>query len=474
MNLKILLDKLGYSDSPNYLKRGGKAFQSAPDYGHIFRHAADGPCQLRGVYTLRPPRDNGERIVPIVYVCEANGEQAAEKLHRLVWNQDVVPFILVFTPTGVRVHSGFRYKAGARGEASGVLRQLTSFNQIEAIIDLFEAALIDGGNIWRRWGDKVTPEHRVYWKLLDDLRKLDAWLRDNGLPDREVRHALIGKYVYLHYLRDREILSPRKFASWNIDPGTVFGPAATRSGLDDIVQRLDGWINGRVFPLPLRGPRAPSEEHIRRVAATFAGEEPIGDASWQLHLAFKAYDFSYIPIETLSMIYEQFLHMPEKAEEVDGDDEEEDDEQTKGRKAGAYYTPIPVVNLMLAELDERRPLRRGMKVFDPACGSGAFLVQCYRRLIERELLPKPTKPTPDQVKSLLESSIFGADYDPDACSVTELSLVLTLLDYVEPPDLEGWRTPGIQTAFSAGQEHFPSRFLPKQTGATQGSLPAAI
>jgi hypothetical protein len=463
MNLKTLLDKLGYSDSPNYLERGTKAFESAPDYGHIFRHAAGGPCRLRGVYSLCPPDHNGERLVPIVYVCEADSEQAADELHRLVWNQDVVPFIMVCTQTGIKIHSGFRYEAGARGEAAGVLRQLTTFNQIGAITDLFEAASIDDGKIWQRWGDKVTPEHRVYWKLLADLRKLDAWLRDNGLPAKEVRHALIGKYVYLHYLRDREILSPRKFATWNIDSRTVFGPAATRSGLEVVVQRLDDWLNGRVFPLRLRGPGAPSEEHIKRVAATFAGEEPIGDASWQLHLDFKAYDFSYIPIETLSMIYEQFLHLPEKADDAE-EDEDEADEHTRGRKAGAYYTPVPVVNFMLAELDERRPLQRGMKVFDPACGSGAFLVQCYRRLVEREFLAKRTKPTPHQLKSLLESSIFGADYDADACSVTELSLVLTLLDYVKPPDLEGGAYPGFKLPPLRGSNIFRADFFLSKRG----------
>jgi len=463
MNLKALLDKLGYSDSPNYLARGRDDFHSAPDYGHIFRHAADEPCRLRGVYCLRSPDTNRERLVPVVYVCEAGSEQAANKLHRLVWNQDVVPFIMVCTPTGIAIHSGFRYATGTRGEASGVLRQLTAFNQIGAITDLFEAASIDDGLIWKRWGDKVTPESRVYWKLLANLRKLDAWLRDNGLPDKEVRHALIGKYVYLHYLRDRDILSPRKFTTWEIDQRAVFGCGATRSGLEAVVQRLDDWLNGRVFPLRLRGPAAPSEEHIRRVAATFAGEEIVGDSAWQLHLDFKAYDFSYIPIETLSMIYEQFLHLPEKAEDAD-EEEEEQDEHTRGRKAGAYYTPIPVVNFMLAELDERRPLQRGMKVFDPACGSGAFLVQCYRRLIEREFLAKRTKPAPQQLKSLLESSIFGADYDADACSVTELSLVLTLLDYVKPPDLEGGSHPGFKLPALRGGNIFRADFFLSKRG----------
>ena len=57
----------------------------------------------------------------------------------------------------------------------------------------------------------------------------------------------------------------------------------------------------------------------------------------------------------------------------------------KAKDVGAYYTPIPLVNFILDELEAGIRLNRGMRVLDPACGSGAFLVQCYRRLIEKEL-----------------------------------------------------------------------------------------
>ena len=84
---------------------------------------------------------------------------------------------------------------------------------------------------------------------------------------------------------------------------------------------------------------------------------------------------------------------------------------------------------MLAELAEGRPLQRGMRVIDPACGSGAFLVQCYRRLIEREF-PPGTTPQPAALRELLVKHIYGVDVEEDACNVAELSLILTLLDYV--------------------------------------------
>ena len=134
------------------------------------------------------------------------------------------------------------------------------------------------------------------------------------------------------------------------------------------------------------------------------------------------YDFSFIPIETLSIIYQQFLHAAEEGLE------------SRGRKAGAYYTPLPLVNYVLSELESRRPLEEGMRVLDPSCGSGAFLVQCYRTLVEKRLKQGPLRPS--ELRELLTKHIFGVDRDGDACQVAEMSLILTLLDYTSPPDLE--------------------------------------
>ncbi len=101
-----------------------------------------------------------------------------------------------------------------------------------------------------------------------------------------------------------------------------------------------------------------------------------------------------------------------------------------------YYTPIPLVNFILDEMEASLPFAKGMRALDPACGSGEFLVQCYRRLIEKELLKRKKKELrPVELRELLQGHVFGIDRDEDACQVTELSLILTLLDYVEPPDL---------------------------------------
>lgn len=396
MQVAELLDELGYLDSPSYLSNRKRAFGTVPDFGHIFR-AAKERLSLCGVYSLRPSFGNdGPIATPVVYVCRADSEQAADEVHRRVWNQDVVPFLLVHTPIGVKLYSGFRHEFGKQGQQRGILEPLTKFNDLPALIDHFSASSIDSGNLWRVRGVQVTPEYRVNWKLLRNLQTLDSVLQKKGLS-KNASHALIGKYVYLHYLRDRDILSPKKLDRWRIDPTTVFGHKATIEGLSAVVDNLNDWLNGHVFPLSFQGPDAPKQDHVEYVAGVFDGDDVSTSGERQLSLDFQAYDFSFIPIETLSIVYEQFLHVPTT-----------DGKKTHGRETGSYYTPIPIVNMMLAELEERRPLEKGMRVLDPSCGSGAFLVQCFRRLIEKEF-PPGTKPRPAELRTLLENHIFGVD-----------------------------------------------------------------
>jgi hypothetical protein len=323
------------------------------------------------------------------------------------------------------------------------------------LISQFHRDEIDSGRFWRNWTGKVKPQHRVNWKLLQNLRRLDYVLQHKASLSQEVSHGLIGKYVYLHYLRDREVLSDRKLASWNIKKEEVFGQTASLSKFKQLIQNLDEWLDGNIFPIPLSGANAPTADHIRLVAGVFNGDEVLESGERQLSLDFKAYDFSFIPIETLSVVYEQFLH----ASEPDG--------SSRGRESGAYYTPISVVNFMLAAMEERLPLGEGVTIFDPACGSGAFLVQCYRRLIEKKYPQyRHSSVHPIELQQLLVDHIFGLDCDADACSVTELSLILTLLDYVDPPDLEDGKhvkLPGLR-----GTNIFHSDFFQDRPEGLQG------
>lgn len=433
---------LGYNKTENYLDFKSGTCDVLTEHTHIFRKAVD-KCGLQGVYVLRDDSDSEKKsVVPVVYVCKADSDEKADDIHKIVWNQNIVPFLVVQTNKKVRLYSGFSYDHD--DPKAGVLEAAIEYNEVAQRLSNLTAKSIDNGSVWKQWGDKVTPEKRVDWNLLSNLQKLDECLRRDGV-DKDTSHALIGKYVYLHYLRGRDILSSRKLKKWGIRSESVFSRNATLKSFWELIKCLEDWLNGNIFPLGKI-----KSKHLKLVAGVFAGDSPHG----QLHLDFEAYDFSYIPIETLSVVYEQFLHISETEGEV-----------TTGKKAGAYYTPIPLVNFILTELNERLPLQEGMKVLDPSCGSGAFLVQCYRHLIESYLVKHDTYYIrPAVLRELLENHIYGVDRDPDACRVAELSLILTLLDYVNPPDLEHYHNfelPSLQN-----QNIFQADFFGTQTSWT--------
>src|ERR1035441_6158212 len=168
MQLPELLDSLGYGTSGNFFQRGTAAFERAPDIGHILRTAARRKaCRLEGVYALCPFTDEGSPV-PVVYVCEADNMAAADEIHTLVWNQDIVPFLLVRTPEGLRLYSGFECNDSGSGERGGILELLIQFNEIADRLPEFHAKAIDSGELWRKRSGDVQPDKRAYWSLLEN------------------------------------------------------------------------------------------------------------------------------------------------------------------------------------------------------------------------------------------------------------------------------------------------------------------
>jgi hypothetical protein len=455
VELDAIVDVLQYKDSPNFV-RADELSQDI-DFGFLYRRASQ-YCGLEGAYLLRS--SNGPTAgTPIVYVCRANSEEEARVIHKRVWNQDLVPFLLVTSPRTLRVYSGFRFdpdEAAKDDLNAGALRHFEDLNRVALELQSFRAEAIDTGRFWGEWASEVTPDKRVDWRLLSNLRDLETSLADTGLTERTLIHGVIGKFVYLRYLRDREILSDRKLQGWGFDAEHVLGRSLQLEAFEQLLSKLDEWLNGSVFPLTRDQLRTLGEDRLRTVAGVFRGDA----ASGQMALEFANYDFSFIPIETLSVIYEQFLHAPDPHTGI-----------SRGKQEGAYYTPVPVVNFMLDRLEMRRPLQPGMRILDASCGSGVFLVQSYRRLIEQAIHTSDGQPPrPAELRSILTDHFFGIDTDIDACQIAELSLVLTLLDYVKPPDLESpqvrrFRLPSLrghnifhQTAFSNLPDSAPQSF----------------
>ncbi len=387
-----------------------------PETSHLWRTAKSTHVFGSYLYLTSPSSDPILPPRPAVHVARANSESEARAIHRNVWNLSTAPFLMVILPSQVRVYAGFNFDPADSGVGHLRTASLTPAELSEKLAD-FHASEIDSGRIWQKQAFNLTPERRVDERLLGSLEKLGNELVNNRQLDKAVGHALIGKYIYIRYLKDRRILSDKWLKRHKINFEDVLGPKASLSNLQRLVEALENRFNGRVFPLDLADSNGPSDSDIAYIASVFRGDDP---TSGQLALDFQAYDFSYIPVETLSSIYEQFMRR-----------------EGQSKSEGAVYTREFVADYLLCELNSARALKVGMRVLDPSCGSGVFLVLVYRRLIELELRRQRRRfLTPDRLREILEESIYGVEPSLHACYVAEFSLILTLLSYIDPPELD--------------------------------------
>ncbi len=279
----------------------------------------------------------------------------------------------------------------------------------------FCAESINTGSLWQKRADNLKSDRRVDKRLLKNLNTLGDILITEEKLKPEVAHALIGKYIYIRYLRDRNILSDEWLRVHNIDIDRVLGRYATVEGLQTLVSFLESWLNGNIFPLDFNDL---TDKYVSLVAAAFKGDQLLSKNLSQRSLDLQVYDFEYIPIEMLSSIYQQFLCA-----------------MGIGKKIGAYYTPKYLADYLLAEINAVKPLKKGMRILDPSCGSGIFLVLVYCRLIEMEIAKSPNKKLSLTELGELLGYLYGIERVPDACYIVEFSLILTLLHYADPAEL---------------------------------------
>ena len=170
------------------------------------------------------------------------------------------------------------------------------------------------------------------------------------------------------------------------------------------------------------------------------------------------YEFSVLPIEILGSIYERFLGKTIRLRPIKGDTHTAIiEEKPEVKKAGGvFYTPQYIVDYIVqntvGEKIKNKTLDEisGIKVLDPACGSGSFLVGAYQFLLNYHLDyysgSKNTraalkngkiyeaginsyKLTIEEKQRILINNIFGVDIDNQAVEVTKLSLYLKLLEH---------------------------------------------
>lgn len=177
------------------------------------------------------------------------------------------------------------------------------------------------------------------------------------------------------------------------------------------------------------------------------------------------YEFSVLSVEILGSAYEQFLG---KVIRITPAHHAKIEEKPEVRKAGGvYYTPQYIVEYIVKNtvgklVEGKTPAEvEKIKIVDPACGSGSFLIGAYQYLLDwhknyYSVSGKPSKGKKDnpltpegylttaEKKRILLNNIYGVDIDVNAVEVTKLSLLLKCL--------EGETEASIQQQFSLWNE----------------------
>lgn len=169
----------------------------------------------------------------------------------------------------------------------------------------------------------------------------------------------------------------------------------------------------------------------------------------ELYYPESPYEFSVLSVEILGSAYEQFLG---KVIRIDKAHRAKIEEKPEVRKAGGvYYTPQYVVDYIVkntvGKLTENKTPKEisKIKIVDPACGSGSFLIGAYQFLLDwhknyytdngkiskggkdNPLTPEGNLTTAEK-KRILLNNIFGVDIDVNAVEVTKLSLLLKCME----------------------------------------------
>ncbi len=197
---------------------------------------------------------------------------------------------------------------------------------------------------------------------------------------------LVLRLIFIRYLIDRGVdLDYEGFTTEVSQSQAEFLKIiGNKAEVYKLFSHLKAKFNGNLFEL---GDEINCPELVESVFellfAFFSGKEVFGRYGSQLSL-FELYDFNIIPIELISNIYEILLG------------------EKKRDRDNAFYTPDYLVEYILDKtITKGLKNKNELKVLDPACGSGAFLVDSYRRIIQKNLGEKTYCEDDVKLKQLL-------------------------------------------------------------------------
>lgn len=375
--------------------------------------------------------------IPTVYLRDQKkslGSTDVAQLHRQFWNQGIATVLVLRDPERIRVFSAMvtplNPAAVSETDVERCVVEAVDLATQASWHERFYLQLGTGQYYGGGHAAKFNPTQAVDAYLLDNLKAVRDELGRLGLPPA-VAHAFLGRILFTCYLCDRGIIELKHFfprSPWKRVNDLLAGHDDTdaRTALyQTLFPALQREFNSSLFDDDFDGEADLIESHHLAVVRRFLNGDEISKG--QRSLGFWAYDFRFIPVETISAIYENFLEK----------------EDSKGKHAsGAFYTPRFLAEMALeVALEELRPLA-GKRFLDPACGSGIFLVLLFNRLAAEARTAWRAKPTPqEQADELLKllGSLRGVDKNLTACRIACFSLYLAFLDQFDPPDVKSFK-----------------------------------
>jgi len=448
MSLKLAHEKLGWP-SPEEIRNpsgeGGRIFAGLVE-AKIQRAIAllpDSPNVKIGVLLRNSKTTVTE--APLAVVAEFNGKASdatLRELQRLAWNFSHSPTVITIEEGLLRVWTCCEPPDAIRLLDDYVVHELAdadladsnSSNITQRATQVLHWVNLVSGQFFRERSERFNRDQRADQMLLGNLRQLRKMLQEAGLTDNDVCHDLLARIVFIQFLFDRKdskgnaALNRNKLASLHEEGILKKRHEDLHSILEnyDETYRLFDWLNTKFNGDLFSGKGSTSQERERGWRAEKSIVKPAhlkllrhfisGDVDMPSgqRCLWPQYSFDAIPLEFISSIYETFV-----TERASGE--------------GIFYTPQHLVDFILDRVLPWDGDQWNLKILDPACGSGVFLVKAFQRLIHRWKRTHPGQTVKaETLRGILEKNLFGVDKDRHAVRVASFSLYLAMCDEIDP------------------------------------------
>ncbi|HEY3949657.1 MAG TPA: N-6 DNA methylase [Phenylobacterium sp.] len=353
--------------------------------------------------------------------------------HQMAWNIGVAPVLWIITPTEVQLYNCYASPSQG-GDAGSAVRPLDRFDlnaddRLQALDAMCGRLATETGAFWTSAiGQRIDRQYRVDRELLEEINALEQRL--TALPPlkreamldgpgesaaaRDFSQRLIGRCIFTWYLLDRGLAQQFLSAELQPDLSALFATPDSAFALFDWLRRT---FNGDLFPMDDPGAERTrlGPQHLALIGDFIEGRSLVPENHGQGRL-FR-FRFDAIPVDLISSIYQQFARSSAEA---------------TARLQGLHYTPVELVHLTLDPVFE--DLAGDARVIDPTCGSGAFLVEAFRRLVWKQCGDGTASRA--VVRNILYRQLFGIDINASALGIAAFSLYLAALEFDDEPVLD--------------------------------------